>query len=142
MIFILWHVFINYEDRGSSPYSSTLMNANFLYLFINVATRKFRMSICGRLLLDGNPKGYEVAEQIATQVEVNPRMISTLKNAKSIWSMKPGGNYKTSVVGTLGILVALVNIQIGKGSSNPGRFFGRPSMSPFIAIRFSLVIYT
>ena len=36
------------------------------------------------MLLDGNPKGYEVAEHIATKVEVNTRMLSTFKNAKSI----------------------------------------------------------
>ena len=42
------------------------------------------MSRGGGLLLDGNPKGYEVAEHIATKVEVNPRMLSTLKNEKSI----------------------------------------------------------
>ena len=38
------------------------------------------MSRSGRLLLDGNPNGYEVAERIATKVVVNPRMLSTLKN--------------------------------------------------------------
>ena len=42
------------------------------------------MSRGGRLLLDGNPNGYEVAEHIFTKVEVNPRMISTLKNEKFI----------------------------------------------------------
>ena len=58
--------------------------------------------------MDVNPKGYEVEEHIATKVEVNPRMLSTLKNAKYIWIMKPGANFETSVVGPLGILVALV----------------------------------
>ena len=38
------------------------------------------------------------------------------------------------MVGTLSILVALVRIEIGNGSVNPGRFDGRPSMSPFLAI--------
>ena len=38
------------------------------------------VSRVGRLLLDGNPKGYDVAEHIATKVEVNPQIISTLKN--------------------------------------------------------------
>ena len=52
------------------------------------------MSRGGRLLLDGNPKGYEVSEHIATKVEVNPRMLSTLKNAKSISSMNPGGKFR------------------------------------------------
>ena len=37
-----------------------------------------------RLPLDGNPKGCEVVEHIATKVEVNPQMLSTLKNAESI----------------------------------------------------------
>ena len=30
--------------------------------------------------MDGNPKENEVAEHIATKVEVNPRMLSILKN--------------------------------------------------------------
>ena len=34
--------------------------------------------------MDRNPKGYEVEERIATKVEVNPWMLSTLKNTKSI----------------------------------------------------------
>ena len=34
------------------------------------------------MLLDGNPKGCEVAEHIATKVELNPRMLSTLKKRK------------------------------------------------------------
>ena len=81
---MLWHVLKNYDDLASAPSSSTLMNATFLSLFLNVVTRNLRMSRGGRSLLDRNPKGYEVAEYIATKVEVNPRMISTLKNVKSI----------------------------------------------------------
>ena len=118
------------------------MNATFLSWFLNVVTRNFRMSRGGRLLLDGNPKGCEVAEHIATKVEVNPWMLSTLKNEKSIWSMNPGENFKTSVVGPLEILFALVKRKIGQGSSNSWRFYGRPFMSPFLAIRFSQVIET
>ena len=34
--------------------------------------------------MDVNPKGYAVAENIATKVEVNIRMLSTLKNEKSV----------------------------------------------------------
>ena len=68
------------------------------------------MSRGGHLLIDGNPNGYEVSAHIATKVEINPQMISTLKKTKSIWNMKPGANFETSVVGTLGILVALVKI--------------------------------
>ena len=142
MMFMLWRVFITFEDLVSDPSSSTLTNATLLYWFINVVARHFRMSRGGSLLLDGNPKWYEVEDHIATKVEVNPRMLSTLKNAKPIWSMNPGVNFETSVVGPLVILVALVKRQIGQGSYNSGRFSGRPSMSPFLAIRFILVIET
>ena len=90
--------------------------------------------------MDGNPKGYEVAEHTDTTVEVNPRMLSTLKNEKSIRSMNPGATFETSVVGPMGILVALVKRHIGQGSSNSGRFSGRPSVDHFLAINFSLVI--
>ena len=43
----------------------------------------------GRLLLDGNPKVYEVAEHIFTKVEVNPRMFSTMKKRKNHWKHEP-----------------------------------------------------
>ena len=142
MMFMLWHVIINSEDLASYTSSSTLMNATFLSWFINVMTRNFRISRSRHLLLDGNTKGYEVAEHIYTKVEVNTRMLSTLKNEKSIWSMNPGGDLGKSVFGPLAILVALVMRQIGQGSSNSGRFSGRPSMSPLLAIRFSRVIET
>ena len=56
--------------------------------------------------------------------------------------MNPGENFETSVVGPLETLVPLVKILIGQGSSNLGIFSGRPSMSPFLATRFSLVIET
>ena len=46
-----------------------------------------RISRGGRLIMDRNTKGCEVAEHIAKKVEVNPQMLSTLKNVKSIWSM-------------------------------------------------------
>ena len=51
---------------------------------VHMRDNKFRMSRGGSLLLSGNPKWYEVAEHIATKIEVNPRILSTLKNAKSI----------------------------------------------------------
>ena len=69
-------------------------------------------------------------------------MLSTLKNTKSIWSMNPGENLEISVVGTLGILVALVRRQKVQGSSKSGIFFGRPSICTFIAIHFSILIET
>ena len=47
------------------------------------------MSIGGRFILDINPKRYKVEEHIATKFEVYPWMLSTLKNAKIILSMKP-----------------------------------------------------
>ena len=88
VVFMLWHFFINSEYLDSAPYSSTLINATLLSWLLNVVTRTFRMSRGGSLLLDGNPKGYEVAENIATKVEVNPRMISTLKmkNPSEAWN--------------------------------------------------------
>ena len=39
------------------------------------------MSRGGSLLLGGNQKGYEVEEHIVTKVELDPRIIATLKNA-------------------------------------------------------------
>ena len=56
--------------------------------------------------------------------------------------MNPGGDFETSIVGPLGILVALVSRKIGQGYSDSGNFSGRTSMIPFLAIRFSLVIET
>ena len=76
------------------------------------------MSRGGRLILYGNIKGYEVANHITKKFEINPRILSKLKNEKSIWSMNPGVNVETSVVGPLGILFALVMRQIGQVSSN------------------------
>ena len=70
------------------------------------------------MLLDGNPNGFEVSEHIATKLEVNKRILSILKNEKYILSMNLGGRFDTLVVGPLGILVALVKIQIGHGYSN------------------------
>ena len=98
------------------------------------------MSRGGHLLTDVNTKGHEVAEHTVTKFEVNPRMLSTLKNTKYILSIKPGGNLYTSVVEPLGIFVALVKIKIVQGFSKSGRFSGRPSMRPFLVINFSLVI--
>ena len=34
--------------------------------------------------MDGNPKGYKVAKHLATKVEVNPQILTTLKNARFI----------------------------------------------------------
>ena len=93
-------------------------------------------------ILDINPKGCEVEKCIATKVEVNPWMISTLKNEKFIRSMNPGGIFKKQIVVTIGILFALVKRQIGQGSSKLGRFWGRSYMSPFRAISFILTIET
>ena len=56
--------------------------------------------------------------------------------------MKTGGNFETSMVRPLGILVYLVKRQIRKGSSKSGIFFGRSPMSHFLAISFSLEVET
>ena len=58
------------------------MNATFLSRLINVVTRNLRMSRGVSLIMDINPKGYEVSEHIATKVKVNTWMLSTLKNTK------------------------------------------------------------
>ena len=47
-------------------------------------TRSLMISRGGSLLLDENPKRYEVAEHIATKVEVDTWMLSTLKKEKYI----------------------------------------------------------
>ena len=92
------------------------------------------------MFLGENTKGWELSEHIATKVEVNLRMNSILKNAKSFWSMNPGANVETSVVGNLVVLVALFNRKRGQGYSKSEIFVGRPFMSPFILIRLSLAI--
>ena len=70
---------MNSEDISGAPSSSTHINATLVYLFVNEVTRNLRISGVRRLLLDGNPKGCEVAEHIATKVELNPQMLSTFK---------------------------------------------------------------
>ena len=60
------------------------MNADFLSWLLNVVTIHLSMSGGGRLLLYENPTEYEVAEHISIKVEVNTRMLSTLKNEKYI----------------------------------------------------------
>ena len=56
--------------------------------------------------------------------------------------MKPGANFKTSVFGPLGIIVAFIKRQIGQVYSKSVIFSGKPSMSPFIDIIFSHSIET
>ena len=142
MMFMLWRVLINSEDLARDPYSSNRINITFLSLFINVVTINLRISRGGRLLMDGNRKLYEKSEHIAKKVGVNSRMLSTSKNAKFIWSMNSEEKIEASVVGPLVILIALVKRQIGQSYSKLGIFSGRPSMSPFLAIRFFMVIET
>ena len=132
--FRLWHVYTNSEDLASAPSLSTQMNEKFLSWLLNITRRNFRMSRGGHLILDGNPKRYELAENIDRKVEVNPQMLLISKNGKSIWSMNPRANVEKSVVGYMGILVALVRIKIGQGYYKSGRFVERPSTSNFISI--------
>ena len=136
MVFMLWNVFTNSEDLASDPYSSTWTNATLLSWFLNVVTINFMMSRGGRFLLDGNPKVYEVKEHIATKVDVNIWMLKKIQNAKYIWSMNPGANLETSVVGPMGILDSLVNRQIWHGSSKSRWFSGITPTSTFLAIHF------
>ena len=53
---------------------------------------------------------------------------------------EPRGNFETSVVRPLEVLISLVKRQIGYSYSKSGMFYGRPSMSPFTSILFSLEI--
>ena len=100
------------------------------------------MSRCGRLILDIDTKGCEVAEQTSKKVEVNPQMLSTLKKWRIHTEHEPRGNFESSVVRPLGILTSLVKRQIGYSYYKSGIFYGRPSMSPFIYILFSLEVKT
>ena len=84
MLFMLLHVLINPEDLFNATFCFTRMNEIFLYWLLNVVTSTFRVSRGGRLFLYGNSKEYEVADYIATKVEVIPRIISILINVKSI----------------------------------------------------------
>ena len=81
---MLRNALINSEDRASEPSFPTRINATLLSRFIDLLNSLFRMSIDVFLLLYVNTKGYEVAEDISKNVEVNPRMISTLKYEKYI----------------------------------------------------------
>ena len=59
---------MNSEYLASDPYSETLMNTKFVSWLLNVMTKNCRMSRVGRLLLDGNPNGYELADHIAKKM--------------------------------------------------------------------------
>ena len=76
-----FYIFINSDE------------CNIIIMITQCSEINFRISRCGCLLLYINPKGYEVAEHKATKVELNPRMILTLKNEKSIWSMNTGAKF-------------------------------------------------
>ena len=93
MIFMLWNFLIDWEYLASYPSSYTLKNSTLLSWFLNVVTMNFRISRGARLLLDRKPKLYEVAEHLSTKVEVNPRIISTLKtqNPFEAWIQGGGG---------------------------------------------------
>ena len=90
-----------------------------------------------RFLLDVNQKGYCVKEYIATHVELNTHILSTLKYAKSIWSMNTGTNFYTSMFGSLGILVGLAKCQ-----TEMGFIFCQTFMGPLFAIICNLEMDT
>ena len=75
---------MNYEDLSSALSLYTLMKATLLFWFINVVTRNMSVSIDGILILDRNPKVYEVDENIYTKLELNPQMLLTSNKSKSI----------------------------------------------------------
>ena len=56
--------------------------------------------------------------------------------------MNPGGDFETSVVVNLVILVTLVKRKIGKDYYKSGILAGRPSISPFLSIIFGMIINT
>ena len=63
-----------------------------------------------------------------------------IENEESICRINPEANFETSMLGPLVILVNLVKRQIRHSFSKSGGIFGRPFMSPFLAIIRSLVI--
>ena len=62
-----------------------------------------------------------------------------IKKHRIYLNHEPGETFETSMVVSLGILVALTKRQIGQGLQVRD-IFGIPSMSLFLAIRFSLGI--
>ena len=108
---------------------------------MNPVTIHLKIPRGGRLILDGNPTGYEVAEHTATKVEVNPWITSTPKKKIHLKHESREG-FETSVVGPLGVLVALVKRQTGHVSSKSGGGFWETLDGTFFAIRFSLLIDT
>ena len=70
------------------------MNETFLSYFLNVVKINLRVSRDGYFLLDVNSKGYEVSKYIDTKVEVNPRMLSTLKKRKINIKHDPRGGFQ------------------------------------------------
>ena len=70
-------------------------------------TRRFRMIRGGRLFLNGNPKGYEVAEHTAKKVDVNPQILSTLKNIKIHMKHEPRGKFRVINGWTYGNFISL-----------------------------------
>ena len=66
MMLMSLNVLINSEDLASAPYSSTRIKENLLSWLLNSGKSNLSISRGGRFLLYGNPKGYEVSEQIDT----------------------------------------------------------------------------
>ena len=58
------------------------MNETFLSWFLNVVETNLRMSRGVILIMYVKPKVYEVSDNIATKVKVNPWMLSRLKSKK------------------------------------------------------------
>ena len=102
------------------------MKGTFLYQSLNLVTRNLKFTRGVILFLNIKPNGYDVAEHKAKIFEVNLWSISIFKNEKSIIIMNPGENFKTPMVGSLGIMVDLVYMRISHGSYKSSKCFGRP----------------
>ena len=65
------------------------MDETFLSWFHTIVTRNLMISRGVILILDVNPKWYEVSKHIATKFKVNPWIISILKKKKTQLKHEP-----------------------------------------------------
>ena len=79
---MLLYAIIDSEDISSAPYFSGCTKAAFLSWLLNVLTRNLRILRDGCLLIDWNPKGWEVTEHISTKVDMKSQMLSTFQNGE------------------------------------------------------------
>ena len=63
-MFMWWNILMNHDDLDSASHSSIITNSNILYWFIKSVTRTSNVTRGGLLLIDGNPKIYEVWSRV------------------------------------------------------------------------------